>query len=257
MNLGIVLSGGGIRGIAHLGVLKALKEKKITVSRIAGTSAGSIAGALYANQVDPYDALKIFQNARLLKILKIAYGQPAFLNLESTYNFFKQYLPQDSFDSLSIPLTITATNYSKGNLEYFDKGDHLIKKMLASCCIPGVFNPIKIDGSLYVDGGVLNNFPIEPLLGKCDLILGSSCNHLPTVSTAPSIKKVLERTATLAVNHSMSQKSKNLNLLIEPHNLGNIGVFEVNRAEEIFWLAHEEALKQLEKSDLFSNTNKK
>ncbi|RRN76134.1 patatin, partial [Pseudoxanthomonas sp. SGD-10] len=161
--VGLVLSGGGIRGIAHLGILKAFKDKNIPLYHITGTSAGAIAGALYANQVDPYEALQIFQNTKLLKLLKLAVGKPGLLNLESAYGLFKQYIPHDSFEALSIKLTITATNFNNGKLQYFNGGDQLIKKILASSCIPGVFNPIYIDHNLYVDGGVLNNFPVEPL----------------------------------------------------------------------------------------------
>ena len=250
MKIGIVLSGGGIRGIAHLGVLKALKEKNIALCHISGTSAGAIAGALYANLVDPFEALTIFRNTKLLRLLKLAYGRPGLLNLESSYKLFKTYLPHDSFEELKIPLTITATNFGTGKLTYFNSGDELIKKMLASSCIPGVFNPIAIDGNLYVDGGVLNNFPVEPLLNNCDYIIGSSCNHLSPITQVRSIKHILERTATLSVNHDVEEKLKKVDLLIEPENLGNIGLFDIHRSEEIYWIAHENALKKIEEAGL-------
>lgn len=252
MKIGLVLSGGGVRGIAHLGILKALKEKNIQITHITGTSAGAIAGALYANLVDPYDALKIFQNTRLLRLLKLAYGKPALLNLESSYKLFKEYLPHDSFDELNMRLTITATNFNNGKLTYFHEGGQLIRKVLASCCIPGVFNPIAIDNYLYVDGGVLNNFPVEPLLTDCDYIIGSSCNHLPPIKQIRSIKHILERTATLSVNHDVEEKTKKVDLLIEPENLGSIGIFEIQRAEEIYWIAHESALKKITEAGLTS-----
>ncbi len=243
--IGIVLSGGGIRGISHLGILKAFKDKKIPIHHITGTSAGAIVGALYANKIDPYEALQIFQNTRLLKLLKVAIGKPGLLNLESSYNLFKEYIPHDSFEKLSIKLTITATNFYNGKLQYFSEGDQLIKKMLASSCVPGVFNPIYINNNLYVDGGVLNNFPVEPLLNNCDIIIGSSCNHLPEISAPRGLKHILERTATLSINHDLEEKCKCINLLIEPKNLGEIGIFDIARAEEIYWIAHEEALKKL------------
>lgn len=247
MNIGIVLSGGGIRGIAHLGVLKALKDKGLIISHITGTSAGAIAGALYANNVDPYEALHIFKKTQLLKLLRLAVGRPGLLNLESTYTLFKEYLDHDSFEGLNIPLTITATNFFNGKLTYFNKGN-LINKVLASSCIPGVFNPITIDGILYVDGGVLNNFPVETLVGNCDLIIGSSCNHLPDITQVRSTKHVIERAATLSVNHDMEEKLKMVNVLIEPKGLGETGIFEISKAEEIYWVAYEETLRKIEDS---------
>ncbi|MEO5910733.1 MAG: patatin-like phospholipase family protein [Pelobium sp.] len=244
MKIGIVLSGGGIRGVAHLGVLKAIEEKGIVISNISGTSAGSIVGALYANKIDPYEALQIFQETRLLKFIKPAFKSIALLNIENVAKLLKTYIPHDSFEHLKIPLTITATNFNEGKLVYFSEGE-LIRRVLASSCIPGVFKPIELDGKFYVDGGVLNNFPVEPLTGKCDFIIGSSCNHLPVVNQFRNMKHVIERAAILSINHDMEEKKKCLDILIEPLGLGETGVFDVKKAEEIFWIAHEETLHQI------------
>jgi NTE family protein len=244
MKIGVVLSGGGIRGIAHFGVLKALKESHIEISMITGTSAGAIVGALYANGISPDEAFKIFQGTRFLSFLRPAFRGPALLNLETAIPLFKKYIPHDSFENLNIPLVVTATNFNKGELVYFDKGD-LIRKVLASSCIPGVFSPIMIDGQFYVDGGVLNNFPVEPLLTQCDYVLGSSCNNLPQVDKFKNIKQVLERAAVLSINSDMKEKLKYVDFLIEPLGLGKTSIFEIKKAEEIFWLAYEETLNQI------------
>ncbi|MBU0695819.1 MAG: patatin-like phospholipase family protein [Bacteroidetes bacterium] len=244
MKIGIVLSGGGIRGIAHLGVLKALREKAVKIDMISGTSAGAIVGALFANGIEPYEALQIFQETKLLKFIKPAFRKPAFLNFESAESLFRNYIPHNSFDKLEIPLTITATDFMEGKLVYFNKGE-VIRKVLASSCIPGIFSPIEIDGKFYVDGGVLNNFPVEPLIGECDFIIGSSCNHLPVVTQFRNVKHVIERAAILSINHDMVEKRKLIDVLIEPKGLGETSIFDVKKAEEIFWLAHEETLNQI------------
>ncbi|WP_442795137.1 patatin-like phospholipase family protein [Pelobium manganitolerans] len=242
--IGLVLSGGGIRGIAHLGVLKAFKDKNIKVNAIAGTSAGAIAGALVANGVDPYEALTVFNETRLIRHLRPAFGSPALLNLETAFTLLHTYIPHNSFEQLTTPLTVTATDFNHGKLVYFHQGE-LIRKVLASSCIPGVFSPILIDGVLYVDGGVLNNFPIEPLWSDCDFIIGSSCNHLPNITAVRNIKHALERAALLSLNNSMEQKYKKLVILIEPKGLGATSIFDVAKAEEIFWLAYEETLSKI------------
>ena len=251
MKIGIVLSGGGIRGIAHLGVLKALKDKGLKISEITGTSAGAIVGALYANNVDPYEALQIFQKTQLLRLLKLALGQPALLNLESAYPLFKEYLPEDTFESLKIPLTTTATNFSTGKLVYFNKG-LLINKIFASSSIPGIFSPLLIDGDIYVDGGVLNNFPIEPLLNNCDFIIGSSCNNLSEITSIRNMKHAIERAAALTTNRDMEEKRKLLDVLIEPHGLGETSTFDIGKAEDIYWIAHEETLKKIAQSEMLT-----
>lgn len=245
MKIGIVLSGGGIRGIAHLGVLKALNDKNIPISIITGTSAGAIVGALYANNIEPYEALKIFNETRLIRHLRPAFSAPALLNLETTFALLKNYLSHNSFEHLKTPLIITATNFSDGKLVYFSEGE-LIRKILASSCIPGIFSPILIDGKLYVDGGVMNNFPVEPLLNNCDIIIGSSCNHLPNIKSIRNIKHAIERAALLSLNHTLEQKCEFIDVLIEPKGLGETSIFDVKKSEEIFWLAYEETLSKIE-----------
>nr|WP_294896782.1 patatin-like phospholipase family protein [uncultured Pedobacter sp.] len=243
MKIGIVLSGGGVRGIAHLGVLKALQDKKIQVSAVTGTSAGAIAGALFANGIDPYEALKIFNETKLIRYLRPSFRLTALLNLETAFLLLKEYIPHNSFENLKIPLTITATNFNDCKLVYFSEGE-LIRKVLASSCIPGIFSPIMIDGKLYVDGGVMNNFPVEPLQNNCDFVIGSSCNHLPVVNSVRNIKHAVERAALLSLNHTLVQKCEFIDILIEPKGLGETGIFDVKKSEEIFWLAYEETLNK-------------
>ena len=253
MKIGVVLSGGGIRGVAHLGVLKALQEKDIKISMITGTSAGAIVGALFANGLSPDESFKIFQGTRFLSFLRPAFRAPALLNLETAIPLFKKHFPHDSFEGLKIPLIVTATNFNKGELTYFKEGD-LIRKVLASSCIPGVFSPIMIEGQYYVDGGVLNNFPVEPLLAHCDFIIGSSCNNLPHLDKFKNMKQVLERAAVLSINSDMKEKLKFVDFLIEPLGLGQTSIFELNKAEEIFWLAYDETLKQVSKIKELTNS---
>lgn len=244
MKIGLVLSGGGIRGVAHLGVLNALKESGITPSIISATSAGAIIGVLYANQIAPLDSLRIIKEINFLKFMRPAFRSPALLNLETAIPVFKEYIPHDSFSGLKIPLIISATNFNEGKLVYFSEGD-LIRKILASCCIPGIFNPIKIEENYYIDGGILNNFPIEPLVPHCDIVIGSSCNHLENKSEFQNIKQVLERAATLVMNSDLHQKQNSVDILIEPKGIGEIGIFDLKKAEDIYSTAYEEAILKI------------
>lgn len=250
--IGIVLSGGGIRGIAHLGVLKAFSNAGIKFSHITGTSAGSIAGALFAAGVDPEEALNIFLKIRLFKFIRPAVGSLGLMNLENTVNLFREYFPDDKIESLKIPLTIAATNFSEGRLVYFNKGP-LIRTIQASSCIPGVFKPIMIDGQMYVDGGVLNNFPVEPLLNNCDFIIGSSCNHLRAVDKITGITSLMSRAGVMSINKDMEQKAAFCNVMIEPKGMGEINTFDTKKAETIYWLAYEESLKMIKNNELLKS----
>jgi NTE family protein len=246
--IGIVLSGGGIRGIAHLGVLKAFNNAGIQFSHVSGTSAGSIAGAFYAAGIDPEAALGIFFKTNLLRYIRPALGSLGLINIEKVEDILKDHFPDNKIENLKIPLTICATNFSEGSLAYFTEGP-LIKAILASSCIPGIFKPIMIDNQMYVDGGILNNFPVEPLLENCDYIIGSSCNNLQPVTQLTKIASLVQRAAIMTINHDMERKAKLCDLIVEPKGMGEISTFDMKKAESIYWLAYEQALKSIKNSE--------
>lgn len=227
--VGIVLSGGGIRGIAHLGVLKALINAGVKFSHISGTSAGSIVGAFYAAGIDPEEALEIFIKTSLLRFIRPAVGSLGLIGIEHTSQLLKNYFPDDRIEALKIPLTIAVTNFSEGKLEYFTEGP-LIKAIQASCCLPGIFRPIMIGEQMYMDGGILNNFPVEPLLKDCDFIIGSACNHLKPIKTIPSIGSLVNRATLMTTNKDMEQKAAFCDVLIEPHGMGEISTFDMKKS---------------------------
>jgi len=246
--IGIVLSGGGIRGIAHLGVLKALINAGVKFSHISGTSAGSIVGAFYAAGIDPEEALEIFIKTSLLRFIRPAVGSLGLIGIEHTSQLLKAYFPDDSMESLKIPLTIAVTNFSEAKLEYITKGP-IIKAIQASCCLPGIFRPIMIGDQMYMDGGILNNFPVEPLVKDCDFIIGSACNHLKSIKSIPSIGSLLNRATLMTTNKDMEQKAAFCDILIEPKGMGEISTFDMKKAETIYWLAYEETLKTIKNNE--------
>ena len=139
--LGVALSGGGFRGMAHIGVLRALERRGLKLDFIAGTSAGSLVGALYASgkSTDEIEALAahIFW--------------PKLLRSHGLANFCRDYLP-GTFAELSIPLSVVATAVPSGKPAVFDS-DHLGTAIAASCAMPWLFRRVKIGGRSYTDGG--------------------------------------------------------------------------------------------------------
>lgn len=242
MKIGVVLSGGGIRGVAHLGALKALSDAGVNFCRITGTSAGAIVGALFAEGHDPYEIFRLFQKTRLLRFMRPALRAGGLLSLAHTTNLFREYIPHNSFELLKIPLTITTTNFSTGKLAYFSEGE-IIPPLQASSSIPGVFKPVIINDEMYVDGGVLNNFPVEPLLDTCDFIIGSSCNHVPFVSRITNLRKMIQRATLLAITADMRDKRRFCDVLIEPESMGSTHIFDIGKAEELYWVAYETTLQ--------------
>ncbi len=247
MKTGLVLSGGGARGIAHIGVLKALEEHKIFPTHIAGTSAGAIVGALYASGCGWEIILDFFKNLEIFSINKYAKNKPGFLDSTKYYAELKKYLGCDSFEKLKKPLYITATNLLDGTLKVFHDGE-LIRPLLASSAVPGIFSPVQIDAGYYADGGVLNNFPVDLIKPLCNQIIGVYVNPFDKVKIGDlkHAYSVMERTYHIMLDKASFAKFPDCDLLIRPRDMQNFGLFSMKNIDLIFQLGYESTLQALE-----------
>lgn len=244
MKIGLALSGGGVRGIAHLGIIKALEERGFSFAHVSGASAGSIIGAFYCNGYKPEEILKILEKTSLYKIVRPAISWRGLLKLDKVINEFKSYFEKDSFESLKIPLHISATDITHGTIKYFYEGS-LMKAMLASSSVPIVFDPVKIDDTYYIDGGILNNLPVEPVKETCDMVIGIHTNSAGIHVGPINMKMLMERSLLLAIKCNVDMRKGMCDLFIEPEGLGKYGVFDIKKAREIFELGYRFANKML------------
>lgn len=246
MKIGLVLSGGGMRGVAHIGTIKALEEQGIFPTHIAGSSAGAIVGALYAYGYNWKDMLTFFKGIQILDIKKYAINKPGFLDTEKFYSNFNAYLKNDDFSFLQKKLIITAANIITGKLKTFDKGE-LIKPVLASAAFPGLFAPVKIDDSYYVDGGSLNNFPVELLKKKCDVLIGVYVNGMDVIpfKELKHIHQVVERAFKLKSVKEDLKKFNTCDLVIYPKGLSRFGLFDKKHLEDIFEIGYKSTNRAL------------
>lgn len=251
MKIGLVLSGGGVRGIAHIGAIKALEENGIFPTHISGTSAGAIVGALYANNIQLEDIFNFFKHTPIFQTQKYALGKPGFVDSEKFYNSFKELLPEDKFEALQKTLFITGTDVLNGDTKIFNKGE-LIKPILASASFPGVFTPVEIKQNLYVDGGVLNNFPTEPLLPVCDIIIGVFVTPLKKIASndLKNSYNVLERSYNIKMVYDSMLKFKDCDLVINPTELSEYSVFRKQGIDEIFQIGYNRTTELLAKTKL-------
>jgi len=233
MKIGLTLSGGGARGISHIGVLKALEEFGVTVSCISGTSAGSIVGSLYAYGLKPDNILELVISTSLFRAMRPAWTWTGLLNADGLRDTLLQHIPENTFESLKIPMTIAATDISAGKAAYFSTGE-LIPAILASSCVPAVFNPIHIDGGTYVDGGLVDNLPAAVIRDKCDLLIGSHCNYISGAFDVKSFRSVIERSLLIAINGNTVASKSLCDILIEPPDVGNYSGFEIKKAKDLF-----------------------
>ena len=244
MKVGLALSGGGARGIMHLGVMQALAEADISISALSGTSAGSIAGALVASGIAPKEALQIIKDTNLLTIIRPAFSKSGLLKLDKLAHILRKHIAHDSFEGLEIPLTVVATDLKQGIPTYFDSGE-LAMPVLASSCIPVVFDPIQFKENVYVDGGLLDNLPVSCLEGKVDVIIGSHCNPIDTNFTETHGRRVVERSLLMAINGNVQMSKKKCQVVIEPEAISKYSGADLAKADELFHIGYKHTQQQM------------
>ncbi len=245
--LGIVLSGGGSRGLAHAGVLRALAENGLEPDCIAGTSAGALVGALHASGRDSAEILRFFADANPFRMSRLALNKPGVIDSEKIVGSFHHWFPEDSFEALAKPLFVTGTDLLAGRLEVWSAGP-LVRPLLASSAVPFVISPTRVDGRLYVDGGIVNNFPVEPLFGLCDAILGVHATPLsaPSEGDLNSTFAVSQRALEIGMFHASRRKFHHADLVISPAGLSRFSTFDTRRHAEIVEIGYQAALEQMD-----------
>lgn len=277
--IGLVLSGGGAKGFAHIGVLKVIEEAGVKIDYIGGTSMGAVVGGLYAsgynaNQIDsifrrtnfdellndyiPRSAKSFYEKrndesyAITLPFSNFRVGIPQALS-KGLYNFnllsrLTRHVRQvKDFSQLPTPFLCIGTNIETGQQVVLNKGN-LAQAMLASSAFPTLFTPIEIEGQLVIDGGVANNYPVDEVknLGA-DLIIGIDVQDgLWEKAQLKNATKILVQITNLHSIEQMKNKIKGTDIYIAP-NIKNYGVLSFDRGREIIQRGEEAAFAVYEK----------
>ncbi|MCB4797706.1 patatin-like phospholipase family protein [Neotamlana laminarinivorans] len=246
--IGIVLSGGGVKGVAHVGILKALLENNIEPSVISGSSAGAIVGALYANGTSPEDMVLFFKDTPLFKYSHFTINKPGLFDTDKYLNSFQKYFPNNAFEALKKQLYVCTTNLQTGEPHFFSKGE-LLKPVLASAALPPVFSPVNLNNELHADGGIMNNFPIEPLIKNVDFIIGSNTSAFKVMDSKllKNSLQLSQRANLLMLHANVRYKLHLPNLLFTPENLDSIGILDKRGIEKSYHIGYDYASKILEK----------
>lgn len=248
-NIGVVLSGGGTRGFAHLGVLQALNEAGIYPDIISGTSAGALAGAMYCDGHSPKEILKLMKSDSRLSYMRPTLPRDGLLQISGIMKLLEHHLKARTFEELKMPLVVAATNLNNGKIEYFSTGD-LITRVIASSSIPVLFKPVIMNNKHYVDGGVMDNLPIRPIEKKCNKIIGSFVNPVGYEELTSGLLKIAVRTFMLNQAKEAEDKLKYFDLLIAPKELKNYGVLETDKAADLFEIGYKTTKEELKNLDL-------
>lgn len=277
IKVGVVLSGGGAKGLAHIGVLKVIEEAGIKIDYIAGTSMGAIIGGLYASGYSPNQLDSIFQSTNFSSLIRDDLPREAktfFEKMESekyaitlpfdsykfsipsglskgqnVYNFFAQltaHIKVENFSEMPIPYFCMATDLETGEQVLLEQGS-LPQSMLASGSIPSVFRPILINNQLLTDGGVVNNYPVEEMRAKgVDIIIGVDVqDELYTREKLNSAVEIMSQISHYKTLQAMEYKSKLTDVMITP-DITNFSVLDFDKGNVIIKKGEIAAKKKLD-----------
>lgn len=241
--IGLSLSGGGARGIAHIGVLQAMEEHGIYPHYLSGASAGALVGVLYAAGYCPRDILAIFKESSLAKLFKVSIPSSGLSDNSYLIDVLREHLDEDSFEHLPRRLSVSVTNLTTGQYEIHSEGE-LFRMVAASAAIPILFQGRDIDDEIYVDGGVLNNLPIEPLMGRCYPIVGVNVTPIERKLGLDNMLEVSYRTFDLVMWGNVAPRLKQCDVVLEP-GAHQFALFDIKSADQIFELGYETTLQKM------------
>ena len=247
--IGIALSGGGIKGLCHAGALKALDEYGIKPDIISGVSAGAVVGALYADGYSPNEINDIFSNITFSQFAKIQFPRDGFFHIDIFEKFLEEKLRAKTFEELNVHLRVVATDFDHGKTTVFEKGN-LLEPIIASCSMPILFKPVKINGIHYVDGGVLKNFPVGTIYHDCQYVVGVNASPFVTKEYNRNLRGTVARTYFFMSKANILQDKAMCDVLIEPQNMASYETFDVEKSNEIFQLGYQSTKEILSNMDL-------
>ena len=284
--IGLVLSGGGAKGFAHIGVLKVLEQAGVKIDYIAGTSMGAVVGGLYASGYSATQIDSIFYNTDFDELLqdyiprssksfyekhndqiyaislpfnKLKIGIPIALSKGMyNYNLLSKLTHKvrhvNDFSKLPIPFLCVATDIEKGEQVILDYG-YLAQAMLASSAFPSLFSPVEIDGKLLIDGGVINNYPVEEIRKMgADIVIGVDVqDDLKDRNSLKDATRILVQITNLDMIKSMKEKQKLTDIYIKP-DVSNYGVISFDEGRELIKIGEESTFPVYEQIKKLADT---
>lgn len=249
---GLVLSGGGTKGIAHAGVLKFLNEKNIQIDILSCCSAGSIVGCLYAIGKKPEEILEFFNSVYFFNWKHFTFNQPGLVSSVIFRNYLKPIFGNLKLKNLDKDVRIVATELVSGTQKIFDPDFEIVDAIIASCSIPGITTPYIIKDEMFCDGGVLNNFPADIIREECDQLIGVfvSPPHNININDLKSIKAIVSRSYDLLSYRVEKIKFDYCDWLITSQQFSSYGTFEKkkNRLDELFNIGYQAAKDSYQES---------
>ncbi len=243
-NIGLALSGGAVLGAAHIGVLKALDELDFDIACVSGTSIGALVASLTAFGVGWEEIAEISSSLNWLDISEISLSKNGILSNNNLGNLIKEHIDESVFEEAQIPLAVIATDIVNGEKVILEEGS-VAKAVMASACIPGVFNPVEINGRLLVDGGIVENVPISPLKKMgAEWIIGVDLHGKQSSSKPENIIEVLMRSHDLTIRIAAKTQTQKADTMIEP-DISGFNRINVEQTDDLIEKGYSAAITKL------------
>lgn len=247
--IGVALSGGGVRGFAHVGALRALEDVGIRPDIIAGVSAGSVVASFYASGMTADEIFELFGKVDFNDFLQVDISKSGLLKLDKFRKFLAKNLPVDNIENLRIPTIIAATDIDNQQEMPFTTGN-IAERVTASCSIPLVFRPVKIDGSYYVDGGVMHNLPSYYLRPICEKVIGINVSPSRLGPIKMNVRALAYRTYKIMTIRNVIADKKLCDLLVDILSIQHHSTFDMRAANKIAQKGYFETMRILKNSQL-------
>lgn len=246
--IGVALSGGAARGFAHLGALQALEDYDIVPTHISGASMGAVLGSIYAAGVPVHRIYSFAREQHYLGLYRPSFNGALF---RTTFleKMLEHLIPHNNtFESLEKKMYVCITNLNTAAYEIVSSGS-LKDRIVASASIPFIFEPSIIDSFTYVDGGLTNNLPVEPLLDSCQYIIGISVNSTRSHLNQEDLKGMggIHRALTMVVEANERPRKHLCNFYIEIEQAGTLGLLDFSRIEEFYAIGYHATVEYIEK----------
>lgn len=235
--LGVAFSGGGARGFAHLGALKALEEVGLKPDILSGVSAGSVVAVLYASGLSPEKIMSLFNNRKFKDFCEFSFSlsrKTGFFSLDRFKEFVRETVaPYVNLEDLPVPAYLGVTDFNAGAPAEFHTGE-IADRVAASCSIPICFNPAVIDGVVYVDGGVVRNMPAWIIRDKCERLIGINCSPVLRYNSHNSMADIAMRTYNLMAKANQAEDLAMCDLAVEILEIAHYKVFNLKEINKVF-----------------------
>ncbi len=232
--VGLALSGGAVRGIAHIGVLEILEQEGVPIHCIAGTSAGSIIGALYAAGVPLSEIRRIALKTKWKNVFRLTVPKMGLISSEGIAAFLEDILPVKKFSSLRIPFSAVATDLKTGDKVSITSGS-IAKAVQASCSLPVIFTPTKVGGKLLVDGGVASQIPVRTVREElgASIVIAVDVNYRSLESNRyDNLLKIAAHLSMIIASRNAREEERFADIVI-PVNAKGIALYDLAKAHEL------------------------